>query len=122
MLMFLVFAGAAVLLWLLFFWNVVRERRQLRNGIYLSMALGSSYLAVLLLPGLPYSLRVILGLGGLVLIALFSFFVCIFLIVNGLVMLRREGRSLSNTLSLLTGLGLLLASSVWGRSTHTTLR
>lgn len=106
---FLVFA---LVMWAAFFWGVFRERRQLRNGVYLSLALANSYMALLLLPGLPTELGLLLAFGGFALVVLLIAFTCVFLIINGVVMLRREGRSLGNMLSLFAGLGILILGFV----------
>lgn len=111
--------GLALAVALLYWWSVRREPRRLRLGVYLVAVLWLLFLAAMnlvaaLLPqgGLwPLVILVPLPLSVLVLAGL--------LVANGLTMVRKEGRSLGNLLSLLLGLtlvalpvgGLLLARS-----------
>lgn len=105
---FFVFVFFALLCWALFVTSLKREPRRLRNGIYLSAALGFSYFAVVLIPGLPASLGLVLAFGVVFVIGpLSALFLCGFLLLNGVVMLRREGRSLGNLLSLFAGLAII---------------
>ena len=87
-----------------------REPRRLSNGFWL---LAGSLLAVQLAAGLGVpgagllqGLLALLVVGAPVLIDV----VAVFLIINGVIMLRRENRSLANALSLLAGLALLALS------------
>jgi len=98
-LLFLIPAAAFVL-------GMVRDRRRLSNAIWLGLAL---VMLVLLLADagqdnpvltLPLAFGFLLAVVGLLLLPLA-------LLANGVVMLRREGRSLGNLLSLLAGLALL---------------
>ncbi len=90
-------AGAVALL---YWWSVRREPRRLRLGVYLVVVLWLLFLAATnlmaaLLPqdGLwPLVILVPLPLSVLVLAGL--------LVANGLTMVRKEGRSLGNLLSL----------------------
>ncbi len=110
---FLIMTGIALLCWGVFLRSLKREPRRLRNGIYLSAALGFSYLAVVLIPGLPVGARQLLTAGLVfVLVPLSAVFLSGFLILNGVVMLRREGRSLGNLLSLFAGLAILGVGTV----------
>ena len=89
-------------------WIAVRrtraEPRRLSNAYWLLVA-GLLVLQTLAELGLP-------GVGGFVLVIILAplLVLCltIFLILNGIVMLRRESVSTANLLSLLTGLGLFV--------------
>ncbi|HEX7305486.1 YdcF family protein [Lentzea sp.] len=111
----------AALLFLLpasfFVLGMLRDRRRLSNAIWLGIAL---VMLVLLLAdvgrdnpvlSLPLAFGFLLAVVGLLLLPLA-------LLANGLVMVRREGRSLGNLLSLLAGLALLgeMAYFAWGIS------
>ena len=87
-----------------------REPRRLSNGFWL---LAGTLLALELAAGLGVpgagllqGLLALLVVGAPVLIDV----VAVFLIINGVIMLRRESRSLPNALSLLAGLALLALS------------
>ncbi|MFD5823129.1 YdcF family protein [Nesterenkonia xinjiangensis] len=83
-----------------------RDRRMLRNGVFLVGALGCGLLGILeifsrVVPGFGLvSLALVLLLPASVVV------LCWFLIANGITMLRREGRRLGNMLSLLAGLAI----------------
>ncbi|MEO6998883.1 MAG: YdcF family protein [Terracoccus sp.] len=104
---------------LLYWWSARREPRRLRLGVYLVAILWLVFLAAmnLVAASLPQD-----GLWPLVILVPLPLSVLVlagFLVANGLTMVRKEGRSLSNLLSLLLGLtlvalpvgGLLLARS-----------
>ncbi|WP_460689598.1 YdcF family protein [Nesterenkonia suensis] len=83
-----------------------RDRRMLRNGVFLVAALGCGLLGLL-----EIFSRVVPGFGlvnlALVLLLPLSVLVlCWFLIANGITMLRREGRRVGNMLSLFAGLAI----------------
>src|SRR5687768_10908335 len=96
---------------------MVRDRRRLSNAIWLGISL---VMLLLLLAeagrdnpvlSLPLLLAFVLAVVGLLLLPLA-------LLANGLVMVRREGRSLGNLVSLLAGLALLgeMVYFAWGIS------
>ncbi|NKE59479.1 YdcF family protein [Lentzea sp. PSKA42] len=96
---------------------MVRDRRRLSNAVWLGITL---LMLLLLLAeagqdnpvlSLPLVLAFVLAVVGLLLLPLA-------LLANGLVMVRREGRSLGNLLSLLAGLALLgeMVYFAWGIS------
>ena len=100
-----------------FVYGVVRDRRRLSNAIWLGITL---VMLLLLLAdagqdnpviSLPLLLAFVLAVLGLLLLPLA-------LLANGLVMVRREGRSLANLLSLLAGLALIgeMIYFFWGIS------
>lgn len=100
-----------------FAYGMLRDRRRLSNAIWLGISL---VMLLLLLAeagqdnpviSLPLILAFMLAVLGLALLPLA-------LLANGLVMVRREGRSLGNLLSLLAGFGLigLMAYFGWGIS------
>ncbi|MGP4019584.1 YdcF family protein [Saccharopolyspora sp. 5N708] len=99
---------AAGLLFLVFAVSFLYDRRQLRNGVYLFLAL------VFLVGGLLMSLAsvsepaaAIVLLGLVLLIPLSILVLAGFLIANGVTMLRREGRRPANLLSLAAGIGII---------------
>jgi len=84
-----------------------RDARRLRNGVFLVGALGALLLAgVLELAAASALLQLVVvlgfGLAGVLILVL-----AVFLVANGVTMLRLEGRSLGNLLSLLAGLALV---------------
>ncbi|MER6598342.1 YdcF family protein [Streptomyces parvus] len=103
----LAFAPAA-LLFLVFCVSVVRERRKFSNAVILGLAalcaLGALvyHLVRSESPSVPYVVGALVALGAVALLVL----VC-FLFLNGVRMLRKEGRSPSNLLSLLAALAIL---------------
>lgn len=101
------FAIAAV--WLLFFLvGFAGDRRRLRLGFYLLMALiFIGFGLMLMLASVSRDAASIVAFGLVLLIPVFIFALAIFLISNGVTMLRREGRRPANLLSLVTGLALI---------------
>ncbi|MFI0877409.1 YdcF family protein [Streptomyces parvus] len=103
----LAFAPAA-LLFLVFCVSVVRERRKFSNAVILGLAALCALGALLYRlvgsgsPSVPYVVGALVALGSVALLVL----VC-FLFLNGVRMLRKEGRSPSNLLSLLAALAIL---------------
>ena len=98
---------AALALW----WGLLklsrrRDNRRLRNGLLFLLLVGSAVRALLHLASLIPALSIPVGLGSVaffLLIALMPFL----LMFNGVVLIRREGRRLSNLLCLAAGLGLI---------------
>ena len=98
---------AALALW----WGLLklsrrRDNRRLRNGILFLLLAGSTVRALLHLASLIPALKIPVGLGGVaffLLIALMPFL----LMFNGVVLIHREGRRLSNLLCLAAGLALI---------------
>lgn len=93
----------AVLLGLLYWYLMHRDKRMLRNGVVLVAALwfgitGAAGLLTALVPGLEWVWLVLLGLFPLAVLVLAGF-----LIANGVTMIRSEGRRLGNLLSLALG-------------------
>ena len=101
------FGIAAV--WLVFFLvSFARDRRRLRLGLYLLMSLiFIGFGLMLMLAAVSRDAASIVAFGLVLLIPVLIFALAIFLICNGVTMLRREGRRPANLLSLLTGLALL---------------
>lgn len=100
--------GMAVVWLVAFCVSFLRDRRRLRNGVYLVLALGFFALGALVALGTaePKAAAIpILGLTALVPLMILA--LAGFLIANGVTMLRREGRSPGNLLSLLVGLGIV---------------
>ena len=98
---------AALALW----WGLLRlsrrrDNRRLRNGLLFLLLVGATVRALLHLAFLIPVLTIPVGLGSVaffLLIALMPFL----LMFNGVVLIRREGRRLSNLLCLAAGLGLI---------------
>ena len=95
--------------WLvLFLVSFLRDQRLLRNGVYLVLTLLFAGLGVVFaLEKVSESAAKVLVVAGLVCIPLSIAVLAVFLIANGVVMLRREGRRPANLLSLLAGLGII---------------
>jgi uncharacterized SAM-binding protein YcdF (DUF218 family) len=87
----------------LYAWGRRRDPRMVRNGVFLTMALGTCVLLGLTLLASTGPAGETLVAFILLLIPLTVVALSIALIANGLVMLRREGRSLGNLLSLMMG-------------------
>lgn len=95
-----------------FWWAVYllvfrRDRRRVRNGVLLLIALYSSVstLTRLISTTLPLGDILVLVAAGVALLGIIA--LGVFLIANGLTMARKEGRSLGNLLSGIAGLALL---------------
>ncbi|WP_060887201.1 YdcF family protein [Streptomyces caniscabiei] len=104
----IIFAPAGVF-FLMFACSFLYDRRLVRNGVYLFFAL------LFLSLGLLYKLASASATATLILLStlwlllvLLPFMLATFLIANGMTMMRREGRSLANLLSLAAGVGILL--------------
>ena len=89
--------------WAVLIFSFTRDRSRYRNCYFLFFALISTVLAATFLAG-QYQREVIFAIFMLFAIALLV--VPFFLVHNGMVMLRKEGRSLSNMLSLLMGIAI----------------
>ncbi|WP_193107212.1 YdcF family protein [Brachybacterium sp. FME24] len=97
-----------------FWWAVYllvfrQDRRRVRNGVLLLIALhsGISLLANLVSTTLPLGDLMVLAAGAVALLGILA--LGIFMVSNGLTMVRKEGRSLGNLLSGFAGLALLAA-------------
>ena len=102
----------ALLFAVLFVRSRRRDRRLLRTGLYLLAAgwfalLGSVGWLAAVVPGFSWLLLVLLALLPLAVLVL-----AVFGIGNGVTMLRREGRSTANVLSLAAGVALLALPGV----------
>jgi uncharacterized SAM-binding protein YcdF (DUF218 family) len=85
-----------------------QDARRLRNGVFLVGALGSLLLAGLIELAAANAFLQDVVLAGLGLAGLLIVVLAVFLVANGVTMLRREGRSLGNLLSLLAGSALIV--------------
>ncbi|MFD8497043.1 YdcF family protein [Amycolatopsis sp. NPDC059657] len=88
--------------------SFLHDRRRLRNGFYLFFALffiGITLLA--LLAAVSPDAAAWLVLAAVVLFVVAVLALAVFLICNGITMLRREGRRPANVLSLLAGVGIV---------------
>jgi uncharacterized SAM-binding protein YcdF (DUF218 family) len=107
--------------------SMLRDRRRLRNGIFLMLALFFTVLALLVTAVRLTETANSTGrhlVGGLavavfVVAALAPFTLAFFLIRNGLKMVRKEGRSPANLLSLLAGLGIVGLGAMVATTLHT---
>lgn len=95
------FIIVALFFWGLFYFSFARDRSRYRNAYLLFIALAFTCLTIIFLSG-SYMMDVAVVIFGSVFIAILI--VPFFLIVNGIVMIRREGRNLANLLSLLFGI------------------
>ena len=98
--------AALALWWVLLAISRRRDNRRLRNGILFLLLVCSALRALLHLTSLIPALKLPVGLGSVaffLLIALMPFL----LMFNGVVLIRREGRRLSNLLCLAAGLALI---------------
>src|SRR5699024_10120826 len=84
-----------------------RDRRRVRNGLLLLIALHSSTSTLALLVETALPLGDLLVLAAVLLALLGVLGLAVFMVANGLTMMRKEGRSLGNLLSGLAGLALL---------------
>ncbi|MFF7735497.1 ElyC/SanA/YdcF family protein [Streptomyces sp. NPDC007984] len=104
----ILFAPAGVF-FLIFACGFAYDRRLIRNGVPLFFALLFLFVALA-----GEALRVSVRAGGtllgaaFLLLPLMMLVLAVFLIVNGVTMLRREGRSPANLLSLAAGVGIIL--------------
>ncbi|MDK1472866.1 YdcF family protein [Streptomyces sp. 549] len=99
-------AFAVSALFMVFFLVSVRaDRRRFRNAVLLGLSLTCLLLGLLLqIPQLPPVTADIVIMLVVLVPALGLLALGVFLVANGLTMVRKEGRSLGNLLSLLTGL------------------
>lgn len=106
--LFLVAAGFVFVLFLVSF---AYDRRQVRNGVYLFFALVFLACGLLLTvaktSGTAIALVGFMLLALLVLVPLLILVLAVFLIVNGVTMIRREGKRPANLLSLGAGVGII---------------
>jgi uncharacterized SAM-binding protein YcdF (DUF218 family) len=92
--------------------SVRRDARLLRNGVFLSATIVFAVLGALIVAA-PYTPLAGVALVGLLLIVPIAVVVLgVALLVNGWTMLRREGRSVSNQLSLIAGVGVFVLPAV----------
>lgn len=100
--------AAAVFCFGVFLVSFLLERRRLRNGFYLFFALAFLGLTLIaLLASISRDAAAIVAFGLLALIPLTIVVLAVFLIGNGVTMLRREGRRPANLLSLAAGVGIV---------------
>ncbi len=88
-----------LLLWLLFLFSFLKDRSRYRNCIFFMLAIVTSLPLLTHLPGNLYFVVMVLLMTAIL-------FVPAVLIVNGIQMLKREGKSLANMLSLLLGIAI----------------
>ncbi|MBW8803342.1 MAG: YdcF family protein [Catenulisporales bacterium] len=100
--------AAAALFALLLADSVLRDPRRFRNAVYLGLTL--SFLALGLLAGLSRSPGPgrALAVAAVALLPTLGLAILVtFLILNGMTMLRKEGRTIAHLLSLLCGVGII---------------
>lgn len=105
---------AALVVSVLFVAGVLRDRRSFANAVLLGLALALLGLATAerLARADDVAGRLVL-LAVFALVALLPFLVAVYLVVNGLTMVRRESLRPANLLSLLAGLGILAVTGFW---------
>ena len=96
-----VYSGIAVFFWILLYISFRRDRSRYRNCFLLFFATVFSVIALSFLAG-TYQKTFFIILLNAIFFALLS--VPLFLVINGVLMIRREGHRLANLLSLLLGL------------------
>ncbi|GAA4614910.1 ElyC/SanA/YdcF family protein [Saccharopolyspora hordei] len=95
-------------LFLLFVISFVRDRRRVRNGVYLFFCLMFLIAGGLIsLAGVSEWAAALLFMCMVLLVPVTVLVLAVFLIANGITMLRREGRRVANLLSLAAGLGIV---------------
>jgi uncharacterized SAM-binding protein YcdF (DUF218 family) len=104
-----VYSYGTAALWLLFFLvSFVRDRRKLRNGVYLFFALVFLGFGLLMtLASVSGTAASVVVVGVVLLIPLLIVGLAVFLVANGVTMVRREGLRPVNLLSLAAGLGII---------------
>src|SRR5690625_229039 len=98
---------AAGFWWAVFVWAFRRDRRRVRNGLLLLIAVHASISLVVRSAKATLPFGQLIGLAGAIMTVLGVIALGIFLVANGLTMARKEGRTLGNLLSGLAGLALL---------------
>nr|WP_246331276.1 YdcF family protein [Saccharopolyspora hordei] len=95
-------------MFLLFVISFVRDRRRVRNGVYLFFCLMFLIAGGLIsLAGVSEWAAALLFMCMVLLVPVTVLVLAVFLIANGITMLRREGRRVANLLSLAAGLGIV---------------
>src|SRR5690606_7879849 len=101
------FAPAALFA-VLFVISFLRDRRRLRNGVFLVLTLAFLAMALALVIGTASERTAgILFAIAVLMMPLAVLALGVFLILSGVTMLRREGRRLANMLALLSGIGIV---------------
>jgi len=101
------FAPAALFA-VLFVISFLRDRRRLRNGVFLVLTLAFLAMALALVIGTASERTAgILFAIAVLMMPLAVLALGVFLILSGVTMLRREGRRLANMLALLSGIGII---------------
>ena len=100
---FLAFIGVSLFWWILFYVCFKKDRSRYRNSYLLFIAMLTTFLNIFIFTGSYVNgFMVVLIMIALMAIMIVPFF----LIFNGIVMLKNEGRSLSNLLSLFFGIAI----------------
>ncbi|EFL09979.1 predicted protein [Streptomyces sp. AA4] len=100
--------------------SIRRDRRQFRNAVLLGLSAACLVLALLMeMDRLPLPGAEVVSAAVLLLPFATVLVLAVFLVANGVTMLRRESRSLGNLLSLLTGLGMLALEVLLVTADHT---
>ncbi|WP_313278120.1 YdcF family protein [Timonella senegalensis] len=86
-------------------WGFLKDRTAFRYPIFAIVGILGIIVWISVRFNLPFPVLLVLGLGALAVAMSFPVLV-VFLLANGLVMFRREARTLGNLLSLLAGVGL----------------
>ncbi|NUR94537.1 MAG: DUF218 domain-containing protein [Kribbellaceae bacterium] len=100
--------GVAAFWFLIFGVSFLRDRRLFKNGIFLVLTLMFAGLGVIFaVETISKPVAVAMVWAIVVAIPVAIAVLAVFLVINGVTMLRRERRQLSNLLSLLVGLGII---------------
>ncbi|MEU4801499.1 ElyC/SanA/YdcF family protein [Actinosynnema sp. NPDC023587] len=109
----MLYAILAVMTAVLFVLGVRRDRRRVANAVWLGLTLVFSLLWLVSRDDLPEWLDHVIGYAFVIALLGSGLVLPVVLIINGVVMLRREGRALGNLLSLLTGLAIITLAGVF---------
>lgn len=98
--------GPVVIFTALLIYSIYKEPRRFRNAVLLVIDIG----LILTAMSLKHSVFSLLAGFGIFLIPVVFFLSAVFLIVNGILILKKESKSLANSLSLLLGLFMIAGS------------
>lgn len=106
-----VILGVGIMLLVIGIVSFIRERRRLVNALLVILGLGCSLLGVVIVTddGTGAKLWVVLVMAVLIFAPIIGYpLLAFFLLINGVMMVKREQRTLGNLLSLITGIGFVL--------------
>ncbi|MEV0676975.1 YdcF family protein [Actinosynnema sp. NPDC050436] len=109
----MLYAILAVLAAVFLVLGVRRDRRRVANAVWLGLTLVFGFLWLVSRDDLPTWLNNAIGYAVVAAVLVSGLVLPVVLVLNGVVMLRREGRSPANLLSLLTGLAIIALGVVF---------